>query len=396
MYAYTAVADAPAPVERTFALFTNATRFSQWQALALWSYDQSGPLSVAGSTVRIDHGPGMKRTVTILDADPPHQLRYRQQGMGFDDTNEVRFESIDGGTRVTISTELRVAGGAVGRFLERLGRRSSQGEYQAELLRFCAVVGRPAVLPPPGGSIVTLDSGGGIRVAKVLDFDRTSEVVHLAVLPGKDRTRDVDVDAALDRQAVPPDPLVIRPLDVRMSGLASKLVRGSPHLRLDGGFGIRHLAMTLDAYGDALPEPTGRSIEIWKEERAELASWQTADAPVMGRTADVSIAPLLTIRADPADHGYAAAKVLNVDRSGVHLCIYADRWEVPPDLIDPWSLSPGTIETAERGILALGHIPLTRKAFASMEPTFDRLVMLGRRELEGYRMWQEAEGGYFG
>jgi uncharacterized protein YndB with AHSA1/START domain len=395
MSPYTAVVEVPAPLERTFAVFTNATRFSQWQALALWAFEQSGPLDQPGSSVRIDHGPGMKRTMTILDADPPHRLRYRQQGMGLDDINDVRFEAIGDGTRVTTSTELQVAGGPVGRLLERLGRRSSRGEYQAELDRFASVVARPTSPPPADGSLVTLDSGGGIRVGKVLGFDRDAEIVHLAILPGTDRRRAVDLDAALDRETILRDPLSLRPLDVKMSGLTAKLVTGSPHLRLDGGVGVPHVAMTLDAYSDALPEPTGRSVEVWTDERSEVASWRAAGGPVLGRTADVEITPLLTIRVDPTDMDYAAAKVLRADRSGVHLRIYADRWAVPPDHIDPWALAPGTTDTVASGVLALGHIPLSHKAYASMEPKFDRLAMLGPRELEGYREWQEAQGGYF-
>ncbi|MEX1171665.1 MAG: SRPBCC family protein [Chloroflexota bacterium] len=395
MSPYTAVVDVPAPLERTFAVFTNATRFSQWQALAVWAFEQSGPLDQPGSSVRIDHGPGMKRTMTILDADPPHRLRYRQQGMGFDDINDVRFETNADGTRVTASTELRVAGGPVGRLLERLGRRSSRGEYQAELDRFSSVVARPTILPPADGSLVTLDSGGGIRVGKILGFDPDDEIVHLAILPGTDRRRAVDLDAALDRQTFLRDPLSFRPLDVKMSGLTAKLVPGSPHLRLDGGVGVPHVAMTVDAYSDALPEPTGRSVEVWAEERSELASWKAAEGPVLGRAADVEITPLLTIRADSADQDYAAAKMLRADRSGVHLCIYADRWVVPPDHIDPWALAFGTTETLASGILALGHIPLSHKAYARMQPKFDRLAMLGSRELEGYQEWREAQGGYF-
>lgn len=395
MALYAAVVDVPAPVERTFAVFTNATRFSQWQALAVSAFEQSGPLDQPGSSVRIDHGPAMKRTMTILDADPPHRLRYRQQGMGANDINDVRFQAIGDGTRLTASTELRVAGGPIGRLLERLGRRGSTGEYQAELDRFASVVARPAILPPADGSLVTLDSGGGIRLGKILGFDPVPEIVHLAILPGTDRRRAVDLDAALDRQAIMRDPLSLRPLDVKMTGLTKKLVPGSPHLRLDGGVGVPHVAMTLDAYSDALPEPTGRSVAVSAEERSELASWKAAEGPVLGRAADVGITPLVTIRFDPTEVDYAAAKILKADRSGVHLCIYADRWIVPPDHVDPWALASGTTETMDRGIFALSHIPLSHKAFARMEPRFDRLAMLGPDEVEGYRVWREAEGGYF-
>ena len=40
-------------------------------------------------------------------------------------------------------------------------------------------------------------------------------------------------------------------------------------------------------------------------------------------------------------------------------------------------------------------MPLTHAAFASWEPVAMRREAVIEEELEGYRMWQEAKGGYF-
>jgi uncharacterized protein YndB with AHSA1/START domain len=181
---YRAEARADASVERTFEVFIDASRFSQWQALAVGVLDQTGPLTEPGASVRIDHGPGMKRTMTILEADPPNRLRYRQRGMGFDDTTTAVFEPDGGGTRVTLSSALVVAGGPLGRAMEWLGGRtgSTQKEYQEELDRFAAVASRRPVEPGPVGSFVTADCGVGFRVLKILAVD--PDKVQVGLLPG--------------------------------------------------------------------------------------------------------------------------------------------------------------------------------------------------------------------
>jgi hypothetical protein len=41
-------------------------------------------------------------------------------------------------------------------------------------------------------------------------------------------------------------------------------------------------------------------------------------------------------------------------------------------------------------------MPLTHAAFSDWEPLALRREAIAEEELEGYRMWQEANGGYFG
>jgi hypothetical protein len=118
-------------------------------------------LSEPGSTVRIDHGPRMVRTMTILEADPPHWLRYRQQGMGLDDTTEVRFAAADGRTRVTMTASLRVAGAESAAYLnasvsartDASSRQSSIGSRlsPAARNRHTKSRGRSSLLSPEPG-----------------------------------------------------------------------------------------------------------------------------------------------------------------------------------------------------------------------------------------------------
>ncbi len=221
---YRAEAIVDAPVERAFDVFIDATRFSQWQAAALGAFEQTGPLTSPGSTLRIDHGPAMKRTMTILDAEPPHRLRYRQQGVGLDDTTVATFAPEGERTRVTMRSELRVAGGPIGRVLERLARNQSQTEYQRELDRFAGVVARPSVEPGPPGSLVTADCGVGFRVLKILAID--PDVVQVALLPGVAPKRPVDLEPYLDGERRLDDPLGLRPLPLSVRSAASKIVSG--------------------------------------------------------------------------------------------------------------------------------------------------------------------------
>ncbi len=376
-----------APIERAFAVFIDASRFSQWQAIALRAFDQSGPLTTPGSTVRIDHGPAMKRTMTILDVDPPHRIRFDQDGMGLHDTTTVTFEGEGERTRVTMTSELRVAGGAIGRVLERLSGGQNRAEYQRELDRFAAVAARRPVDPGPIGGLITADSGAGFRVLKVLGVD--PDVVHVAVLPGVARRRPTDLAPYLDGESHLDDPLALRPLELSIRGAASKIVSGQPFLRLDGGVGVPHLALTQDAFGDARPEPASDPIDVWDHETAEIESWRSAGGPALGRDLEAGLTTLMTVK---AEEGYGAVKLLHVDRTTVHLRFYSDRWDIPPDEIDPWSLRLGRIDDP---IVGIGHFPLARRSFGGWEPRFHRVVMLGPSELEGYRAWLDAGGGIF-
>lgn len=92
---------------------------------------------------------------------------------------------------------------------------------------------------------------------------------------------------------------------------------------------------------------------------------------------------------------YQAAKLLKVDERGVHIRLYANAWEQRPAKVVPTELSLSSPE-GEEGKRAIGHMPLTRQAFLLMGPFFVTEEPVTEEELDGYRMWEGAKGGYFG
>lgn len=91
--------------------------------------------------------------------------------------------------------------------------------------------------------------------------------------------------------------------------------------------------------------------------------------------------------------GYRAVKVLAVDTGGIHIRLYANRWTERPTAIDPAEL---TMNSEKDGSRAVGHMPLVRKSFLVMGPHSIGKAPVDDSELEGYAMWAEAKGGYFG
>jgi hypothetical protein len=91
---------------------------------------------------------------------------------------------------------------------------------------------------------------------------------------------------------------------------------------------------------------------------------------------------------------YRATKLLSTDDGGLHLRLYGNSWVERPTHIDPTQL---TLEsTAENSPRAIGHMPLLRASFLAMGPRLVINTTVEDSELEGYRMWEEAKGGYFG
>ena len=87
----------PLTPEETYDLWIDATRFPQWQSLVVRAFDATGDVGVPGATYRIDHGPRMKRTITVLGARRPEMYRIRAEGAGQDDEGMTTFEPAPGG-----------------------------------------------------------------------------------------------------------------------------------------------------------------------------------------------------------------------------------------------------------------------------------------------------------
>jgi hypothetical protein len=98
----------------------------------------------------------------------------------------------------------------------------------------------------------------------------------------------------------------------------------------------------------------------------------------------------------PNDDGtFSVIKVLKLDDQGVHVRVYSNRFREQPSSVDEGSLyMVGMKRNANEG-LGLGHLPLSRSSFAGWHARFIKRVEVKPEELEGYKEWLDAKGGYF-
>jgi len=94
------------------------------------------------------------------------------------------------------------------------------------------------------------------------------------------------------------------------------------------------------------------------------------------------------------EHGYRVAKVLVVDEHAVHVRVYKQSFASRPAHIDPAALTLGRI-TDPDGV-GMGHLPMAEPEFRAWNPRLIQADTVSEEELEGYRAWQEANGGVFG
>ncbi len=87
-------------------------------------------------------------------------------------------------------------------------------------------------------------------------------------------------------------------------------------------------------------------------------------------------------------------KVLILDDSGVHVRLYRNKFQPRPATVDVSSLTLGSVFDGEG--FGMGHMPLTYHAFLAWSPMFLTAQYVAEEELEGYRYWQDADGGIFG
>lgn len=91
---------------------------------------------------------------------------------------------------------------------------------------------------------------------------------------------------------------------------------------------------------------------------------------------------------------YRIAKVLVVDERGVHVRVYKNKWKERPKTIDTSVLSLGSVN--DKDGFGMGHLPLTKRAFAGWKPIVVGQEDVKKEELDGYDMWKDGGGGYFG
>lgn len=92
------------------------------------------------------------------------------------------------------------------------------------------------------------------------------------------------------------------------------------------------------------------------------------------------------------DHKIGIIKVLAIDRDGVHVSIYKNRFSSRPSHVDEARLEFGTIHDSEPpGIM---HVPLSNAAFTRFCPIFIQQSRVTSEELELIKEWRNS-GGYW-
>jgi hypothetical protein len=95
------------------------------------------------------------------------------------------------------------------------------------------------------------------------------------------------------------------------------------------------------------------------------------------------------------DGTYTVLKILKLDDQGVHVRLYSNVYEASPTRIDESTLYLAGMDRKPEEALGMGHVPISRESFATWGATFVQQSSVSPDELEGYRTWLEAGGGYF-
>jgi hypothetical protein len=94
------------------------------------------------------------------------------------------------------------------------------------------------------------------------------------------------------------------------------------------------------------------------------------------------------------DGRYGVVKLLAQDPSVVHLRLYKNTYSTRPATIEPTDLALGSMDDEDG--FGIGHLPLARGDFLDWQPALLARQDVSEEELEGYRLWQQADGGAFG
>jgi len=92
---------------------------------------------------------------------------------------------------------------------------------------------------------------------------------------------------------------------------------------------------------------------------------------------------------------YSVLKILKTDDKGVHIRLYSNQYASPPSKIDESALYMAGVDHKPNEGMGMGHLPLSKASFASWHATFLQKSTVKSDELEGYKMWLDAQGGYF-
>jgi len=96
------------------------------------------------------------------------------------------------------------------------------------------------------------------------------------------------------------------------------------------------------------------------------------------------------------DNGsYSVMKILKLDDGGVHVRLYSNQFSTPPARVEESTLYMVGVDRKSNETLGMGHAPISKRSFAGWKAVFFQQSTVKDDELEGYKMWLEAKGGYF-
>jgi uncharacterized protein YndB with AHSA1/START domain len=389
----------PVPIERAWDVWVDAARYPQWQGGVLNVQDLVGSVGVTGATYVLDHGPKLKRRVRVTTAERPSLHVMEQEGVGAHDQTTATFEPEGDGTRLTLAIHMHL--NAVLRVLARFDRRSRlEREIQAELERFRDVATRTAATPAVG-EVHLVQAGPFRRRLTVIGLDE--DRVHVRLHPGHLRERDAD-------DHVPPSPkpltdqMDLWPIPPPLRGGGAITAQGLPFLLRDGGHGIEHLALSMDAWADGAPRAVGMA-EPRPDDRAAIEHWLARRAPVVGQDVGLDFAPVCSLRLGTDAEGegvWAVATVIRRELMRVHLAIAGERWATRPEAPPTWRHAvvprdadafPGPPAGGGPPWPPVGHVPVDRATFKAAAPQGIGVTTLESSQLDGFRAWREAKGG---
>ena len=111
-----------APVERVFELWTDASRYPEWFPHVRAISNVSAPLDQPGAryTLHLDGPVRAHCQVTRVERNRRHEHIFRQSPPPSSGEAIVTFDSVDGGTSLSFDASYELAGGFLGRWLDRL------------------------------------------------------------------------------------------------------------------------------------------------------------------------------------------------------------------------------------------------------------------------------------
>lgn len=92
---------------------------------------------------------------------------------------------------------------------------------------------------------------------------------------------------------------------------------------------------------------------------------------------------------------YSVLKILRLDDGGVHVRLYSNQFSTPPAKVDEGTLYMVGVDRKPNETLGMGHAPISRQSFQGWQAVYFQQSAVKPDELEGYKMWVEANGGYF-